>query len=170
MLRERHGIDVITSISMRNFQCSNHNFTELMTAIGDNVHNTKSLTEFKLEFPPALTEARFADLAAKCQGLKKLSFFYTDRLSNEAMNGLIVFIEDVMRQKPSLERVALNNISTNAAHASRPLNAIIGNKQLNTSLETLDLVGNDSWWCGDQHGKANFATLVRLLTSLSALK
>ena len=141
VLRERHGIDTITSISLRNFQCSNHNFTELVTAIGDNVHNTKSLTEFKLEFPPALTEARFADLAAKCQGLKKLSFFYTDRLSNEAMNnGLIVFIEDVMRQKPSLERVALNNISTNAAHAPRPLNAIIGNKQLATSLETLDLV------------------------------
>ena len=75
-----------------------------------------------------MTEARFSNLATKCQGLEKLSFFYTDRLSNEAINGLIVFIEDVMRQKPTLESIALNNISTNAAHAQRPLNAIIGNK------------------------------------------
>ena len=82
---------------MRNFQSSNNNFTELMTAIGDNVQNESSLTEFKLELPPALTEARFANLATKCQGLKKLSFFYTDRLSNEAINGMIAFIEDVMR-------------------------------------------------------------------------
>ena len=76
---------------------------------------------------------------------------------------MIVFIEDVMRQKPTLESIALNNISTNAAHAHRPLNAIIGNKQLNSSLETLDLVGNSSWWCSNQQGKANFALLVRML-------
>ena len=75
-----------------------------------------------------MTEARFANLASKCKGLKKLSFFYTDRLSNDAINGMTVFIEDVMRQKPTLESIALNNISTNAAHAQRPLNAIISNK------------------------------------------
>ena len=113
---------------MRNFQCSNNNFTELMTAIGDNLHDESPLTEFKLELPPALTEARFSNLATKCQGLKKLSFFYTDRLSNDAINGMTVFIEDVMKQKPTLESIALNNISTNAAHAQRPLNAIISNK------------------------------------------
>ena len=169
-LKQHHDIEAITTVAMRNFQCSNNNFTELMNAISDNVQDESPLTEFKLECPPALTEARFANLAAKCQNLQKLSFFYTDRLSNEAINGMIVFIEDVMRQKPTLESIALNNISTNAAHAQRPLNAIIGNKQLNTSLETLDLVGNSTWWCSEHQGKANFAILVRMLAQLSSLK
>ena len=66
-LKQRHGIEAITTVSMRDFQCSNNNFTELITAIGENVGNL--LKEFKIEYPPALTEARFSNLATKCQGL-----------------------------------------------------------------------------------------------------